>query len=402
MNTYPYRTYAEIDLNKMQHNLRQVRAAIGPDCKLLFVLKADAYGHGTPVCAKYSEELVDWYAVATIDEALSIRRAGVEKPILLFGALQDPEIELAADNRITINSCSLEYSRHVAEVLQRCGKRMDCHIKIDTGMNRTGLFARVGRTDGAVRQAEEIFALEPLHVTGIYTHFSCADSADPEDVAFTQTQYEAFAAVAEALQEKGYDVGLRHCTSTCPFLCHPEWKLDMIRVGMLGFGQSMDEVWAAKMDLRRSMRWCAKVVSVLDLEPGESVSYGRIYKTTGHEKIAVISAGYADGYNRSYSNRARIIISDHIVPQCAKVCMDYTMANVTGLDVKPGDDAILLGQSETCEVTPDSLSADTEYGVNGWTTCQITARVPRIYVYNGQVVETRMLFCWSRQEDHYV
>lgn len=97
MNTYPYRTYAEIDLNKMQHNLRQVRAAIGPDCKLLFVLKADAYGHGTPVCAKYSEELVDWYAVATIDEALSIRRAGVEKPILLFGALQDPEIELAAD-----------------------------------------------------------------------------------------------------------------------------------------------------------------------------------------------------------------------------------------------------------------------------------------------------------------
>ena len=235
--------------------------------------------------------------------------------------------------------------------------------------------------------------MEPLHVTGIYTHFSCADSADPEDVAFTQTQYEAFAAVAEALQEKGYDVGLRHCTSTCPFLCHPEWKLDMIRVGMLGFGQSMDEAWAAKMDLRRIMRWCAKVVSVLDLEPGESVSYGRIYKTTGHEKIAVISAGYADGYNRSYSNRARIIISDHIVPQCAKVCMDYTMANVTGLDVKPGDDAILLGQSETCEVTPDSLSADTEYGVNGWTTCQITARVPRIYVYNGQVVETRMLFC---------
>lgn len=167
----------------------------------------------------------------------------------------------------------------------------------------------------------------------------------------------------------------------------------MIRVGMLGFGQSMDEAWAAKMDLRRIMRWCAKVVSVLDLEPGESVSYGRIYKTTGHEKIAVISAGYADGYNRSYSNRARIIISDHIAPQCAKVCMDYTMANVTGLDVKPGDDAILLGQSETCEVTPDSLSADTEYGVNGWTTCQITARVPRIYVYNGQVVETRMLFC---------
>lgn len=173
-------------------------------------------------------------------------------------------------------------------------------------------------------------------------------------------------------------------------MCHPDWKLDMIRVGMLGFGQSVDEAWASKMGLQRIMRWCAKVVSVL--EPDESISYGRIYKTKTREKIAVISAGYADGYNRSYSNRASIIINDHIVPQCAKVCMDYTMANVSGVDVTPGDDAILLGQTETCEVTPDSLSSDMEFGVNGWTTCQISARVPRIYVYNGAVVETRMLF----------
>ena len=110
------RTWAEIDLDALEHNYNVARQKIGPGVKYLGVVKADAYGHGTPVCAKYSEELVDWYAVATIDEALSIRRAGVEKPILLFGALQDPEIELAADNRITINSCSLEYSRHVAEV----------------------------------------------------------------------------------------------------------------------------------------------------------------------------------------------------------------------------------------------------------------------------------------------
>ena len=391
MNTYPYRTYAQIDLDKMQHNLRQVRSAIGPDCRLLFVLKADAYGHGAPMCAKYSEELVDWYAVATMDEALSIRAAGVKKPVLLFGALQDTEIVQAADCDITINTVSLEYSRHVAQVLQSCGKTIDCHIKIDTGMNRTGLFARVGRTETAVAQAEEIFSLAPLHVTGINTHFSCADSSDPADIAFTDGQYAAFRAVADALQEKGYDVGLRHCTSTCAFLCHPDWKLDMIRVGMLGFGQSMDADWAQRMGLQRIMRWCAKVISVLELAPGESVSYGRIYRTTGHEKIAVISAGYADGYNRSYSNRAGIIINDHLVPQCAKVCMDYTMANVTGVDVKPGDDAILLGRSQSCEVTPDSLSAATEYGVNGWTTCQITARVPRIYVYHGEIVETRML-----------
>lgn len=171
MNTYSYRTYAEVDLSKMQHNLRQVRAAIGPECKLLFVLKADAYGHGTPLCAKYSEELVDWYAVATIDEALSIRAAGVKKPVLLFGSLQDCEIELAADHNITINTVSLQYSRHIAEILRQCGKTIDCHIKIDTGMNRTGLFAREYCIEEVVKQAEEIFSFPSLHVTGIYTHF---------------------------------------------------------------------------------------------------------------------------------------------------------------------------------------------------------------------------------------
>ena len=137
----------------MRHNLRQVRRMIGEDCRLMFVLKADAYGHGTPVCARYSEDLVDWYAAATIDEALSIRRAGVEKPILLFGMLLDQDIPAAVDARLTVNACSLEYARHVAFILERMGETLDCHIKIDTGMNRTGLYARAGRVDRAAEEA---------------------------------------------------------------------------------------------------------------------------------------------------------------------------------------------------------------------------------------------------------
>ena len=163
----------------MRHNLRQVRRMIGEDCRLMFVLKADAYGHGTPVCARYSEDLVDWYAAATIDEALSIRRAGVEKPILLFGMLLDQDIPAAVDARLTVNACSLEYARHVAFILERMGETLDCHIKIDTGMNRTGLYARSGRVDRAAAEAGEILAIPQLHITGIYTHFSCGESSDP-------------------------------------------------------------------------------------------------------------------------------------------------------------------------------------------------------------------------------
>ena len=382
MNTYPYRTYAEIDLDQMRHNLRQVRRMIGEDCRLMFVLKADAYGHGTPVCARYSEDLVDWYAAATIDEALSIRRAGVEKPILLFGMLLDQDIPAAVDARLTVNACSLEYARHVAFILERRGETLDCHIKIDTGMNRTGLYARAGRVDRAAEEAGEILAIPQLHTTGILT--SCGESSDPEDRLFTQNQYDAFSQVVHVLEERGYHLGLRHCTSTCPLLCHPDWKMDMVRVGMLGYGQSMTAEAAREMDLRPIMRWCAKVVAVLDLEPGESVSYGRIYRTAGREKIAVLSAGYADGYSRSYSNRVRVILGGREVPQCGKVCMDYTMANITGMEnVRVGDEAVLLGCQDGLCITPDSLSAAAEYGVNGWTTAQVSARVPRIYLRRG-------------------
>ncbi len=393
MNTYPYRTYAEIDLDQMRHNLCQVRRSIGEACRLMFVLKADAYGHGTPMCARYSEDLVDWYAVATLDEALSIRNVGVKKPILLFGMLLEQDISAAVDACLTINACSLEYARRTASILEGMGKTLDCHIKIDTGMNRTGLFARGGRVDRAVEEAGEILTIPQLHTTGIYTHFSCGESSGVEDQLFTQNQYDAFSQVIQALETQGHRVGLRHCTSTCPLLCHPDWKMDMVRVGMLGYGQSMTEEAAQKMGLRPIMRWCAKVVAVLDLEPGESVSYGRIYRTTGREKIAVLSAGYADGYNRSYSNRARVILGGREVPQCGKVCMDYTMVNITGMEnVRVGDDAVLLGCQDGLCIAPDSLSAATEYGVNGWTTAQVSARVPRIYLCRGEVVETRMLF----------
>lgn len=393
MNKYAYRTYAEINLNKLEHNLKKVRQLVGNKCKIMFVLKADAYGHGIPMCAKYSEPLVDWYAVATMDEALSIRRAGVCKPILLLGMLQDGEFLLAAKNNITINTCTLEYARYVNQALAKHSLTIECHVKIDTGMNRTGIFARLGQNENAVKEVEEIYSMSNLQVTGIYTHFSCADSRMPEDVDFTRHQYFAFLSVVEILKEKGYQVGLRHCVSTCSLLLHPEWKMDMVRVGMLGYGQSISAEYTKSMDLHPIIRWSAKVISVLDLDEGESISYGRIYRTRGREKIAVLSVGYADGYNRSYSNRATIILGGQVVPQCGKVCMDFTMANITGLEgIKVGDDAVLMGECAFGLVTPDSLSSVTEYGVNGWTTCQISSRVPRIYVYNGGIVGIRTLF----------
>lgn len=223
MNTYPYRTYAEVDLNKLQHNLKQVRKSVGSECKILFVLKADAYGHGTAMCARYSEELVDWYGVATLAEALSIRQTGVIKPILLFGQLLDHELSAAADHNITINACSLEYACHVNDVLSSLGRVVDCHIEIDSGMNRTGLMARSNQYECAVEEAKKIFALSNIHVTGIYTHFSCGESEELDDVLFTKQQYDTFCAVVTTLRARG-------TTSDCAIVSVPA-HISVIRIG---------------------------------------------------------------------------------------------------------------------------------------------------------------------------
>lgn len=390
MRTYPYRTYAEIDLNNLQHNLRQIRAFVGEACRIMFVVKADAYGHGTPMCAKYSEPFVDWYAAATLDEALSIRRAGVKKPILLFGILQDRDIAAAANARITASVGSVRYAGRLAAALDRQGLEMDCHLEFNTGMNRTGIFTREDCIAQAAETARSIYAIPALHVTGCYMHFSCGDNHDPADAAFTERQHRAFGQVLHALERGGYAPGLRHCVSTGPLLLHPDWKMDMVRVGMLGYGYSISPETAAQLDLHPIMRWCAKIADIEELDAGESVSYARLYTTSGKERIAVISVGYADGYNRCYTNRAPMVIRGKPVTECGKICMDFAMANVTAIpDAAIGDDVLLLGEDGAHMVCADSLSALMEYGVNGWTTCQITARVPRIYVLDGEVVGIR-------------
>lgn len=391
MRTYPYRTYAEIDLNRLQHNLKQVRAFVGEACRIMFVVKADAYGHGTPMCAKYSEPFVDWYAAATIEEALSIRRMGVKKPILLFGILQDQDIIPAANAHITASVGSIPYAERLATVLDQHRLTMDCHIEFNTGMNRTGIFTRETCIPQAAEAACRIYAIPALHVTGCYMHFSCGDSHDPSDAAFTERQHSAFLQVLQALDQKGCAPGLRHCVSTGPLLLHPDWKMDMVRVGMLGYGYSISPETAAQLDLHPIMRWCAKIADITELDANESVSYARLYQTRSKERIAVICVGYADGYNRSFTNCAPMIIRGKTVAECGKICMDFAMANVTDIpDAAAGDDVLLLGEDGQHIIRADTLSALMEYGVNGWTTCQITARVPRIYVFNGKVIDIRI------------
>lgn len=249
MHEYPYRTCAEIDLNKLQRNLQRLRALIGPSCQIMEVMKADAYGHGLRVCAEYAAPYVDWFAAATLEEALAVRAAAPHTPILIFGGLLDPEIIQAAQHGLTINVFSLPYASHVQALLQPLDLQIDVHIKVDTGMNRLGLHARPGHCAQAISDAAQICALDRLHVTGIYTHFACADTTDPSDSAFTDAQFAAFQEVCRGLEALGIDPGVRHCASTGGLLVHPEYRCQMVRTGMFALGMSYSAASARALRL---------------------------------------------------------------------------------------------------------------------------------------------------------
>lgn len=385
---YAFRTYAEINLDHFQDNIKKLKKLVGPDIKIMHVMKADAYGHGVRMCSRYAAPLVDSFAAATLEEALTIRSEVPDKPILILGKLFEEQIITAAKNRLTICLASAEYAETVQRLLESHDLEIDGHLKIDTGMNRLGLRARPDDVAGAVEDAKKIYEFPNIHIQGIYTHFACAGTEDPEEIAFSEDQFKAFSQVCDELKRQGYSIGLRHTASTTAFLDHPEYRLDMVRTGMLPLGQSIDEAWTRRMDVTPILTWYARIVEIHDLQPDESVSYGRIYRASGQERIAVVPVGYADGYFRALSNVADVIIHDRRVPIRGKLCMDYMMVDITDMpEVKIGDSVILLGRSETQWVSTDYLSELTLYGVNGYITANIGIRVPRVYRYQGEIVE---------------
>ena len=377
MSTY-FRNYLQINLWKIKNNCKKMRALLGGRCKLMVVLKADAYGYGVEQCAIACED-ADMFAVATIEEALQIRRAGVQTPVLILGPIDPAEIETVCQNGLIITIGSVSYAKQIQEACKQSGQQVVCHLKIDTGLNRTGIRCRCGKMEDAYREVSQIYAMSALRVEGVYTHFACTGSDNPEDQVFTKTQYDTFFSFCTTMSQRGFSLGLRHCCSTSGIIYHPEMALDMVRTGMTILGQCTCDEDRIRLDLEPALCWRARVLQIRDVSEGESVSYDRLYRTTKQTKIAVIAAGYADGYKQNYSNRSRLLLHGCYAPVVGKICMDYLMADVSAVpDVKEGDYAILLGMEGGKEVSAMELGNVGQVAPGG-VTCAITSRVPRIY-----------------------
>lgn len=365
-------TWAEVDLGAVRYNYRQVKKLTGNRVSILVIVKGNAYGHGMFEVARTLENAgVDFFGVATLDEALYLRKKKIKKPILVLGAVLPKEAEPAVKNNITLTLCHMELAKAIDKAAAKLKKKADVHIKIDTGMGRIGVWH-----EGAFDFVRDIvFNFKNIFVGGIYTHFSAAG----RDEFFTTYQLDAFNALLEELEHLGIDIPYRHTANSIATVALKKAHLNLVRPGIIIYGMYPKRSFSNNLRLKPAMALKTKIVFLKKTQPGMSISYGRTYITQKPTTIATLPIGYADGYGRILSNKAKALVRGAAAPVVGKVTMDQTMIDVGHIEgVKLGDEVVLIGRQGSNEIKCEELArlaGTIPYEI----VCSISNRVPRIY-----------------------
>lgn len=379
--TAPLRAWAEINLDAIAHNMDEVRR-ICPNTKVIGIVKADAYGHGSVPCTKALQKAgVSYFAVACLDEAVTLRKAGIEDPILILGYTPPARFDDLIRYDLIQSALSLDYARKLDEYGAAHGVKPRVHVKADTGMNRTGILYE----DGAMHyhQFRELFELENLAIEGLFSHFPVSDDLAFEQREFTRHQMELFNDLTARLKNDGFDPGVCHIQNSYGILNYGDCGYDYCRPGLLYMGVTSDDSVpiASQPDFIPILSLKAKVTLVKTIPDGSTVSYGRHYTANGERKIASLSIGYADGLSRACSNKNLMIsINGHLVPLVGNICMDQCMADVTGCDgIQEGDTAVIVGVDGDNRLTVDEISR-LSGTINNETLSTLMSRISRIYL----------------------
>ena len=376
------RTCAEISLDAFRHNYGAIKRIFG-ETKVMTVMKADAYGHGISGILPACDPFVDWYAVATMEEGREIRLWGSKKPVLLFGPVPAGQMAEAAGYGLTFTVGSLAYAEMLAGKLRENKLAADIHLKIDTGLNRTGFRWRDETAEQTVAELETVCAMDCFTVTGTYSHLACPEPDEPEDEWFTALQVERYERACAAMAERGLPVGLRHIASTGGALKHPAYRFDMVRVGMMAYGQCDSVANAKKYDLIPALCWKSYVTQIEPLKQGEWVSYSRTFRAERDMILGVVSCGYADGYRRAYQNWGKVLVNGQVVRTLGRVCMDYLLIDLTDVENREiGMEVVLLGRQGDREISVIEL-AEAMGSTCGEVTAAIGKRVTRHYLDGG-------------------
>lgn len=371
-------TWAEVDLDAIAHNVRELRRCADPAARLMAVVKADGYGHGAERVARTALDAgAEWLGVAILEEALALRQAGIAAPILVLGYLAPGQADTAAVYDLNLTVYDLDSAAALDQWGRALGRPVPVHVKVDTGMGRIGL-----PPQDVLAFVQRLQALPGLQLAGIFTHFATADEPDG---AFTGEQFAAFRGVLETLSAAGIEIPLRHAANSAATMRHPGTHLDLVRCGIALYGlrPSPDVAWPA--DLRPALVWKTRISHLKTVPPGTAVSYGRTYRSSGEERIATLPVGYGDGYSRRLSNAGRVLVDGVACPIVGRVCMDQTLVRLPAdLPARVGDEAVLLGRQGEAEVSADDL-ARVLGTINYEIVCDIGKRVPRVYRLGGEL-----------------
>ena len=382
MNFTRRAVWAQIDLDAAAHNMRQIRKHVGPDVKIAAVVKANAYGHGSVELAKtFAENGADCFAVSSLDEAVELRRyAHIDKEIFILGHTDARRTEELLTYDIEPAVFNLKNAEFFSQEAQRLGKTLRVHIAVDTGMSRVGFQVN----EFSVSEIKAIAALPNIEIRGMFTHFAVSDI---KDKTFTREQYGHFRWMCKRMEEEGIHIALRHCCNSAAALELPEYYCDMVRPGIIMYGcEPSPDVDIKPYDLRpvMSLRCCIAHVKLIDA--GATVSYGRHYTAPSRRKIATLPVGYADGYSRILSGKVDVLYHGHRVPQVGAICMDQCMIDVSGeANVHAGDEVVLFGRQRDSFIPIEEIAAVCGT-INYEIMCNISRRVPRVYMKNGKVV----------------
>jgi len=381
-HTYPiyYRAFARINLDALTHNLNELKGCINEGVRAMAVVKANAYGHGSVRVSRHLEAQVDYFAVAGLDEAIELREGGIKKPILVLSYTSPYLYPALIDHEITATLFNTDEARALSEAALKKGKKAKVHVSVDTGMGRIGFSPDAVGAD-AVR---EIASLPGIDLEGLFSHYACADCADKADALCQTKLFDEFISLLEA---RDVHIPIKHICNSAGTMDFTK-QYDMCRLGIALYGlYPSDEMDTEKVKLIPAMEVVSHVVHVKTVPKGFKIGYGHIYTAPEERKIATVCIGYADGYNRCFTEVGSVLINGKKAPVVGKVCMDQIMVDITDIpDVSVGDHAVILGENEGARISAEDLGSMC-HSFNYEVVCNFMPRVHRVYYQDGKIIE---------------
>ncbi|MGM0395664.1 MAG: alanine racemase [Bacillota bacterium] len=372
--------WLEIDLDSLHFNYNEIRKLVRDTADIMGVVKADAYGHGAvPIVRELMDLGVKRFGVAHLSEALHIKNHSPHAQVLVMGYTPEYLAETAIEKGVRLTVYLEEQAEFFAKVAKKMDKDAMIHIKVETGMNRLGF----DPDEKSLEAVERISKMDNIIIEGLFTHFPAAD----DDHDYTRGSMDKFRTFCRMLHEKGINIPIKHVSNSAAIMNFPQFALDMVRAGIILYGiYPYPEAERETLPLKPCISLKAQVSHVKELKKGQKVSYGLTYEAKSDIQMATVPIGYADGWSRELSNKGFVLVQGNKVPIIGKICMDQMMVDVTGINVKRGDEVVLMGSQGGSSITIEEV-ADMIGQIPAAVLCMLTKRLPRVYVKDRRVPE---------------